>query len=162
MLAHVFIGNASRLSLSFDSRVEARTTLCSRAPYCVSFSKEKSRWKIRKRAFKEVGQIDNSEWFSKDRESASVQSASIFTLQVCLHWPDKRYLPIIIARLDFACAFSFDPFSPLEDHHARCTRLPGSSNFNDSYRCTRSVSWYNSVISYKFRWIRRPTHSNRF
>lgn len=31
MLAHVFIGNASRLSLSFDSRVEARTTLCSRA-----------------------------------------------------------------------------------------------------------------------------------
>lgn len=62
----------------------------------------------------------------------------------------------------FACAFSFDPFSPLEDHHARCTRLPGSSNFNDSYRCTRSVSWYNSVISYKFRWIRRPTHSNRF
>lgn len=45
-----------------------------------------------------------------DRESASVQSASIFTLQVCLHWPDKRYLPIIIASLCM-CFFvrSFQP-----------------------------------------------------
>lgn len=116
---HVFIGNTSRLSLSFSCRVvEARTTLWSRAIHIASpyDFEEKSRREIRKRAFKDVRQIDNSEWFSKDsgnQRAYSLRRQTMFTLQVCFHWPDKRYLPIIIARLDM-CFFarSFLPATP--------------------------------------------------
>lgn len=152
---HVFIGNASRLSSSLILELRPVTTLCSRrytqaTIFAFTISRRSAVRDPETGVQRIVRQIDNSEWFSKDNEGISLRRQTIFTLQVCFHSPDKRYLPIIIiiiiARLDFACAFS-------RSIRFRCAtlyckeRITMSTGYMIFRPILRFVSMYNTVSS---------------
>ena len=122
---------------------------------------------IRKRAFKEVHDrsiipSDLAE-DSGNQRAYNLRRRTIFTLRVCFHWPDKRYLPIIIiARLDALHVLFRSILSSIRDLIVAITRRCTTFSMYHVRPILRIVSMYavdfsvqSSVISYKRRWIQR-------
>lgn len=153
--------------LSFGSRVEDRTTLYARvhriaSPYDFEEESRDPETGVQRGS----RQIDNSERFSKDsgnQRAYNLRRRTIFTLRVCFHWPDKRYLPIIIiARLDALHVLFRSILSSIRDLIVAITRRCTTFSMYHVRPILRIVSMYavdfsvqSSVISYKRRWIQR-------
>lgn len=163
---HMFL-SVTLSFLSFGSRVEDRTTLYARvhriaSPYDFEEESRDPETGVQRGS----RQIDNSERFSKDsgnQRAYNLRRRTIFTLRVCFHWPDKRYLPIIIiARLDALHVLFRSILSSTRDLIIAITRRCITFSMYHVRLILRIVSMYavdfsvqSSVISYKRRWIQR-------
>lgn len=112
---------------------------------------------IRKRAFKEVHDrsiipSDLAE-DSGNQRAYNLRRRTIFTLRVCFHWPDKRYLPIIIiARLDALHVLFRSILSSTRDLIIAITRRCITFSMYHvrlilRIVCTRSISRYRVPLS---------------